>query len=106
MSPKVHSLAYPLKNETAAFRIIDNEAVILNLNNGIYYSLNEVGTKVWELCTGSNSLRDITAAIVEEFEVQDDIAQKDVSEIIIDLLKDGLVTISENQAEVKSDQKP
>ena len=102
MSSKVHSLAYPLTSETAAFRIIDNEAVILNLDSGIYYSLNEVGTKVWKLCTGSNSLRDITAAIVEEFEVQEDIAQKDVSEIISDLLKEGLVTINENRAEVKS----
>ena len=106
MSAKGHDLANPITNETAAFRIIDNEAVILNLDNGIYYSLNEVGTKVWKLCTGSNSLRDITAAIVQEFEVQEEIVQRDVSEIISDLLKEGLVTINENQAEVKSDQKP
>lgn len=94
----VHSLAYPVRNETTAFRIIDNEAVILNLDSGIYYSLNEVGTKVWGLCDGSNGVRDITAAIVEEFEVQEEIAQKDILELISDLLTEGLVTINENPA--------
>ncbi len=90
-------MSYPVvKSETTAFRIIDKEAVILNLETGVYYSLNEVGARVWGLCDGSCSVKDITTAICEEFEVQEEQAEKDTLELVSDLLGEGLVGIYEN----------
>ena len=90
-------MSYPVvKNEATAFRIIDKEAVILNLETGVYYSLNEVGTRVWELCDGSCSVKDITRAICEQFEVQEEQAERNILELVSDLLEEGLVGIYEN----------
>jgi len=93
----VNNLACPAKSEATAFRTIDNEAVILNLDNSIYYSLNEVGAKVWDLCDGSKTVRDIATAISEEFEVEKEVAEGDVLELLDDLLREGLVSIHENR---------
>ena len=99
----IHNMAYPVvRSEGTAFRIIDNEAVILNLNSGIYYSLNEVGAKAWELCDGSHSMKDIATVICKEFEVQEKEAEKDILELMSDLLKEGLVDIYENPEQVES----
>jgi len=99
----VHNLVYPVRSEATAFRIIDGEAVILNLDNGVYYSLDEVGAKVWDLCDGSNSIKDIIMVICEEFEVKGQTAGEDILEFMEELLKESLVVINENPTQVKSD---
>lgn len=37
---------YRIDKDNVTHRILDGEAVILNLDSGDYYSLNEVGTKI------------------------------------------------------------
>ncbi len=98
----VHAVSYPARVEATAFRIIEGEAVILNLDSGIYYSLNAVGSKVWNLCDGSQSIRDIATAICAEFEVEREGAEKDILEVMDDLLKEGLIRIHENLAPPES----
>lgn len=94
---KIKSSDCPVKKEIAAFRVIDNEAVILNLENGIYYSLNEVGTKVWELMDGKKSIKDLTAAITAQYDVDEMTVEKDIIELVSDLLSEGLVTLNETK---------
>ena len=36
--------------------VLDREAVLLNLENGVYYTLNPVGTAIWELFNGDRPL--------------------------------------------------
>ena len=50
------------------------------------YTLNEVGARVYSLIDGERSVRDICAAIVEEFEVSDDEAETDVREFLEKLI--------------------
>ncbi len=92
---------YPARNERTAFRTIQGEAVILNLDNGFYYSLNEVGSKVWDLCDGSKKVADIAAAVRKEFDVHEDTAEKDILELLDDLVKEGLVCINENPVRIE-----
>lgn len=99
----VDALSRPVRGEATAFRIINDEAVILNLDSGIYYSLNEVGSKVWDLCDGSRDIKDITTAVCQEFEVEREAAEKDVLELMDDLIKEGLISIHEHSASAKSD---
>jgi len=87
---------YPKRSESTAFRIINDEAVILDLKSGVYYSLNEVGSRIWDLCNGTNNLNDITKIICEEFEVEEDTASKDVLEILNDFLQERLLKINES----------
>ena len=60
---------YTIDNDKITYRIIDGEAVILNVDNGYYYSLNEVGTRVWENINKGKSLEEIISLLKKEYQV-------------------------------------
>ena len=43
---------------------------ILNLKNGIYYGLDAVGSRVWELVQKPRRLAEIERSLLDEFEVE------------------------------------
>jgi hypothetical protein len=78
-------------SESVMFRIIDEEAVILDLDAGEYFGLNSVGTRIWQLLSENQAVPAICEAIVEEFEVSLDVVQQDVTSLIGDLCERGLL---------------
>ena len=91
----ISKMACPRKSQATAFRIINDEAVILNLDSSVYYTLNEVGARIWDLCDGTNNIENIAATICNEFEVTREIAFKDILELMNDLSQEGLITFNE-----------
>ncbi|HYZ88395.1 MAG TPA: PqqD family protein [Myxococcales bacterium] len=55
------------------------------------HELNEVAARIWTLCDGRRTARDIAAVIVDEFEVDAETARRDVAEFVRELLQDGLL---------------
>jgi len=47
------------------FPLILAEAVILDLKSGVYYGLNDVGTRIWHLIQEPKTLNEIQDAILE-----------------------------------------
>lgn len=71
--------------------ILEGEAVLLNLDNGMYYSLNQVGTVIWELCDGRRTLADILEKVCERFEVDGEQARQDLLAISSQLIEQKLL---------------
>ena len=69
----------------------EGELVLLDVNAGSYFALNEVGARVWELCDGSRSFTDILGAVGAEFDAPADVIERDVRGLLEDLASDGLV---------------
>lgn len=80
------------RGEDTPWNIVDDEVVLLNLDSGHYYSLNESGRRVWELLDGENTIPDIINAICEEFDVEEQEATKDINTLIDELLKEKLAS--------------
>ena len=76
-------------------RELDGESVLLNLDNGRYYGLDEVGTRLYELLTGSASVEAALAAALAEFEVGADELRGDLSALIARLVDEGLLEIAD-----------
>jgi hypothetical protein len=72
-------------------RQLEGEAVLLDLKTGIYYSLDPVGSRVWELVDGSKSLDSIARLITGEYDIGHGQALEDMRELMADLLDEGLV---------------
>ncbi len=72
---------------------IDSETVSLNLKSGIYYSLNAVGSRIWQILQESSSVRDIRETIVEEFEVDAERCERDVLRLLSELAAKGLIEV-------------
>ena len=51
------------------FHVLEDEVVLLNLNTGVYFGLNRLGTRIWQLlnATPSRSLREIADILVDEY---------------------------------------
>ncbi|MCK9150758.1 PqqD family protein [Methanobacterium alcaliphilum] len=74
---------------------LEDEVVILGLDDGVYYGLNPVGAFIWNYIQGLVKVEDIKDAILEEYDVEKDVCEKDLLELLEDLLDKGLIEVQE-----------
>lgn len=74
------------------FRELQGEAVILNLTSSMYFGLDAVGTRVWQLCEAHGSLNAVWEAMKQEYDAPDETLRGDLLRFIDELLAKGLVT--------------
>ncbi len=79
------------KSKEVAARIIEGEAVIISPSEGDVRVLNEVGSRIWELIDGTNTVEKIFTTISDEFEVSLDDARTDALEFFSDLVNMKLI---------------
>jgi hypothetical protein len=72
---------------------LDGETVLLDLSTGRYYTLNRVGTAIWEHCTGNQSLQGIHAALCTRFEASSERIADDLLALVTHLGHEGLLTL-------------
>jgi len=56
-------------NEGVLFPELQGEAVLLHPDSGMYFGLDLVGTRMWQLIAEHERLADVAGAVVVEFEV-------------------------------------
>lgn len=83
MSPKTSSRFR--HSPQSAWRRVESEAIVLDLETSVYYSLNEVGAYAWERLGEGKTVDDVLAAIVSEFDVAESTARKDLDELVAKL---------------------
>ncbi len=71
--------------------------VILNLKNGVYYELREVGTHVWNLLQQPCSVQSILDKLLEEYEVDAERCEADLLALTENLAKFGLIEIQSTE---------
>ena len=74
---------------------LDGEAAILNLKDGVYYGLDPVGAKIWNLIQKPRVLKEVIEIICDEYDVDKDRCKNDIFELIEELLDNGLVKVNE-----------
>ena len=70
---------------------MDGDLVMMSIDNGEYYGVGGVGPRIWELLESPRTVEQISAAIVDEFEVEADTCREDILGFIRQLLDMGLV---------------
>ena len=72
-------------------RKLEDEMVLLNLDSGEYFGLNDTGTRVWELLADGRSSEEVIERLTEEFEVASEVASSHVSTLCNELIEAGLL---------------
>ena len=80
------------ESEIAA-KLIDGEAILINLSNGTYYSTDKVGGFIWELIKRNYSLSEMVETITEHYDVSAEQAKTDVETLAMELLEEEIVRI-------------
>jgi len=82
-------------SDDVVFRDLAGEMVILNLATGIYFGLNEVGTRIWHLIGEHGSTETVFKALLAEYDVDEGQLRRDLDGLIRQLIDGGLVTTDE-----------
>ena len=85
-----------VREPDVAAKVIDGEAVIINLASGMYYSLNGSGSVVWELLSQHRSLAETAEAVGKRFNVPYETALVDIRAFCAELVKESLIGPYEN----------
>jgi hypothetical protein len=70
---------------------LGNETVILGGDQGLYFGLNPVGARVWELLDKPTDVRSIVSVILSEYEAPEETIRADVLKLISEFVEHGLV---------------
>lgn len=82
---------YKIDREKVFWRKVDDQLVVLNMDTGFYYTLDETAVIVWDLVIAGKDLQAITAGLTESYEVGARIAKKDAESLLGRLQKEGLI---------------
>lgn len=74
---------------------INGEYVMLNAKEGHYFSLNAVGSRIWEILESPSTKSEINAILLEEFEVDAETCSKEVDDFIQTCVQMGVLEIDE-----------
>jgi hypothetical protein len=87
------SESQPLRvHPSVLFRELGGETVLLNLESGVYYGLDAVGTRAWNLLTTEQrSLSDVCSIMAEEYDVARETLQSDLTVLVEELCEKQLL---------------
>lgn len=83
-----------LNSGDVAAKEIDGEILVMNVANGMYYSLDGVSAAAWRLLAAGHSLRRVAEALAASFGVDESTTLADVTGLALHLVDEGLVTVS------------
>jgi len=82
---------YKIAPKNIDYRIIDDEAIVLNLDDGNYYSLNKSATLVWKAIYDGKDINTALSVLKKAYSEKDKVFQKDISALIKRLLSVKLI---------------
>ncbi|MGH8436713.1 MAG: PqqD family protein [Pseudomonas sp.] len=80
---------FPAKHVLSA--VHGTQTVLLDSRRGWYYSLDEVGGRIWSLLGAGHSPEAIVAQLSEEFEADPERIARDLAELLATLRTKGMV---------------
>lgn len=75
------------------YQELGDEIVLLNLQNERYYGLDAVGARAWKLLTDSGDVDPLICKLLTEYDVEEAVLRRDLSDLFAQLSEAGMVTI-------------
>jgi hypothetical protein len=79
--------------------LLEKESVFLNLEAEIYYGMDEIGTRMWQVVTTAPNLENAYAALLSEFDVEPELLRQNLSGLLGRLVENGLLQIRSTDVE-------
>lgn len=82
--------------DSVTFEVVANEAILIDINTGTYFSLNEIGTEFWEMLDGRQTIEQQAAALAAKYDVELEMVVTDLLELAEEMAKDNLIVVQYN----------
>ena len=73
------------------FRELEGEGVLLDLETERYYTLDDIGARMWHLLHEHEEVEAVVERLLDEYDVDETTLRQDLAELITRLSKAGLV---------------
>lgn len=83
--------AQPVVERSLTWRILDGDAVIVSPRNGKIRVLNHSGALIWQLLAEGKTVPEISNALIDQYGINPEQANVDLSNFLTDLTQRGLV---------------
>jgi hypothetical protein len=94
--------SYRINTPTVVHETIDGETIILNLDNGNYYSLDGVGADIWGLIESGVTVSHIVESIGDSYQGACMNIEGAINELVSELLKEKLIVPDKSNGSGKS----
>ncbi len=81
------------RSEQVVWNMVDEEAVLLNPETGLYYGLNRTASEVWQALANPQTTEQLVALIAKVFEAPIDVVGADVEALLADMAAKKLVKV-------------
>jgi hypothetical protein len=81
----------PTRSSSVLTQKADDTLVLLSVDKGTYFSLNEVGAEVWSLCDGNRTVDEVVDVIYAQFDAPRDVVERDVLLVVKELASEHLL---------------
>jgi hypothetical protein len=72
---------------------VEGEVVMMDMENGLYFGLDAIGTDIWNRLERPMTLAELTAVLAEDYAADVETIAQDVSALLRDMAENGLVEI-------------
>lgn len=72
---------------------LDGEAVVLNVDTGLYHGLDPVGSRIWTLVQQGVSFRGLREQLLEEYDVAPEVLTADLRRVLGEMRAAGLIEV-------------
>lgn len=73
---------------------VDGDTVLLDTRTNQYFSLKQTGSDIWSLIREGKTLRQMHVAMLEKYQIEPAVLERDILEVANNLLQRQLVEIS------------
>ncbi len=80
--------------EEQVFTVVDGETVLMSVENGKYYKLDDIGTRIWALIEAPVSVKVLCDRLMEEFKVDRATCEADVVTLLERMMKNRLIRVA------------
>jgi hypothetical protein len=78
-------------SDDVVFRELGGEGVILNLASGLYFGLDEIGTRIWQLIDERGRLGAVLTELCGEYDAEPEAIERDLLSLVTELSDQGLL---------------
>ena len=75
---------------------VDDEIVLLHMETEQYFSLDDIGTKMWKLLTEKDTVQEVLQAMLSLYNVDETRLRNDLEKLISRLVEAKLISIQDN----------
>ena len=79
--------------ENILLRELGDETILLNIEAGLYFSLDPIGTRMLSLASETDSIQLAFEQLLEEYDVPEEVLRRDLAVLIEELVRANLIRL-------------